>query len=110
MWRTIFDAAMRPVVIVLVQVAADVFSRLAETAIFRRPHFLFLHNPMLDVTKVQHFLIESREFRPGTEMHQHAKPVYFFGNFRLDPSERLLLRDKQVISLTPKVFEALVLL
>src|SRR5262249_47011908 len=61
-------------------------------------------------TKVQHFLIESREFRPGTEMHQHAKPVYFFGNFRLDPSERLLLRDKQVISLTPKVFEALVLL
>src|SRR6478736_5053128 len=35
---------------------------------------------------------------------------YQFGPFRLDPSERLLLRDGQVVSLTPKAFDLLVYL
>ena len=35
---------------------------------------------------------------------------YQFGPFRLDPSERLLLRDGHVVSLTPKAFDLLVYL
>jgi len=42
MWRAAVDATIRPVVIVLVQVATDAFSSLHETTIFRRPDFLFL--------------------------------------------------------------------
>jgi DNA-binding winged helix-turn-helix (wHTH) protein len=37
-------------------------------------------------------------------------PVYDFGPFRLDPAERLLVRDGQPVSLTPKVFDLLVYL
>ena len=37
-------------------------------------------------------------------------PVYEFGPFRLDPSERLLLRDGQPIALKPKAFDLLVFL
>ncbi|HYY72838.1 MAG TPA: winged helix-turn-helix domain-containing protein [Candidatus Bathyarchaeia archaeon] len=36
--------------------------------------------------------------------------MYSFGEFRLDPSERLLLRSGEPLPLTPKVFDALVLL
>ena len=36
--------------------------------------------------------------------------TYQFGPFGLDPSERLLLRDGQVVSLTPKAFDLLVYL
>jgi len=36
--------------------------------------------------------------------------TYQFGPFRLEPSERLLLRDGQVVSLTPKAFDLLVYL
>jgi DNA-binding winged helix-turn-helix (wHTH) protein len=36
--------------------------------------------------------------------------TYQFGPFRLDPSERLLLRDGHVVSLTPKAFDLLVYL
>ena len=39
-----------------------------------------------------------------------AAPVYEFGRFRLDPSERLLLRDGQPIALKPKAFDLLVFL
>src|SRR5262245_5940728 len=46
MWRAIVDATVWPVVIVLVQVATDVFSCLTETAIFRRPDCLFLQAAM----------------------------------------------------------------
>ena len=35
---------------------------------------------------------------------------YEFGPFRLVPEERLLLRNTQVIHLTPKVFDTLVAL
>ncbi|PYQ04569.1 MAG: hypothetical protein DMF82_10290, partial [Acidobacteria bacterium] len=36
--------------------------------------------------------------------------VYEFGSFRLDPAERLLLKDGQPVSLTPKAFDLLVYL
>ncbi len=39
-----------------------------------------------------------------------AKHLYEFGSFRLDPAERLLLRDNQPVPLAPKAFETLVLL
>ena len=38
------------------------------------------------------------------------KPIYEFGAFRLDPTERLLLREGQVVALTPKAFDLLVYL
>jgi DNA-binding winged helix-turn-helix (wHTH) protein/Tol biopolymer transport system component len=37
-------------------------------------------------------------------------PVYEFGPFRLNPSERLLLRDGQPVALKPKAFDLLVFL
>jgi eukaryotic-like serine/threonine-protein kinase len=36
--------------------------------------------------------------------------VYDFGSFRLDPAERLLLKDGQAVPLTPKAFDLLVYL
>jgi DNA-binding winged helix-turn-helix (wHTH) protein len=36
--------------------------------------------------------------------------IYEFGAFRLDPTERLLLREGQVVALTPKAFDLLVCL
>jgi DNA-binding winged helix-turn-helix (wHTH) protein len=38
------------------------------------------------------------------------KPIYEFGPFRLDPAERLLLREGQPVTLTPKAFDLLVYL
>lgn len=35
------------------------------------------------------------------------KPIYEFGSFRLDSAQHILLRDGQIVSLTPKVFETL---
>src|SRR5580765_1837363 len=43
-------------------------------------------------------------------MQPHTKTVYSFGNFRLDPSERLLLHNEELVPLTPKVLDALILL
>jgi Tol biopolymer transport system component/DNA-binding winged helix-turn-helix (wHTH) protein len=43
-------------------------------------------------------------------MSNPAKPVYEFGPFRLDPAERLLLRAGTPVSLTPKVFDTLLVL
>jgi Tol biopolymer transport system component/DNA-binding winged helix-turn-helix (wHTH) protein len=43
-------------------------------------------------------------------MHQPAKTIYSFGDFQLDPTDRLLLRNGEPIQLTPKVLDALVLL
>jgi DNA-binding response OmpR family regulator len=37
-------------------------------------------------------------------------PIYQFGPFRLDPAERLLLRDEHTVPLTPKAFDLLVYL
>jgi TolB-like protein/DNA-binding winged helix-turn-helix (wHTH) protein/Tfp pilus assembly protein PilF len=39
-----------------------------------------------------------------------SQHLYEFGPFRLDPSQRLLLRQGKTISLTPKAFETLVML
>lgn len=40
-------------------------------------------------------------------MNQQAKQFYDFGPFRIDLTERLLLREGQVVPLTPKVFDTL---
>src|SRR5271169_2523306 len=39
-----------------------------------------------------------------------AKAIFEFGAFRLDPTERLLLREKVPVQLPPKVFDALVVM
>lgn len=43
-------------------------------------------------------------------MDDHSQHLYEFGLFRLDPVERLLLRNGERVPLTPKVFETLVAL
>jgi DNA-binding winged helix-turn-helix (wHTH) protein/pimeloyl-ACP methyl ester carboxylesterase/class 3 adenylate cyclase len=43
-------------------------------------------------------------------MEHAGKLVYAFGPFRVDPAERLLLRDNEVIPLRPKAFDALLVL
>jgi len=43
-------------------------------------------------------------------MNSSAKHFYQFDQFRLDPAERLLLRDGQPVALTPKSFETLLTL
>jgi Tol biopolymer transport system component/DNA-binding winged helix-turn-helix (wHTH) protein len=43
-------------------------------------------------------------------MQPHSKTVYSFGDFRLDPSDRLLLCNGEPVPLTPKVLDALILL
>jgi DNA-binding winged helix-turn-helix (wHTH) protein len=43
----------------------------------------------------------------GRLMVPDAGVVYEFGRFRLDPVERLLLRDEQAVPLTPKAFDLL---
>jgi Tol biopolymer transport system component/DNA-binding winged helix-turn-helix (wHTH) protein len=43
-------------------------------------------------------------------MSQPARHLYEFGPFRLDATERLLLRDQQHVPLTPKAFETLLML
>jgi len=40
-------------------------------------------------------------------LSKESHSVYEFGPFRLDPSERLLMRDGQPVQLAPKVFETL---
>ena len=43
-------------------------------------------------------------------MSQSVKHFYLFGPFRLDPDERILLRDSERVPLTPKVFDTLIIL
>lgn len=43
-------------------------------------------------------------------MSVQTKVVFEFGSFRLNPAERLLLRDQAQIHLPPKAFDALVVL
>ena len=43
-------------------------------------------------------------------MSSKTRHLYEFGPFRLDPAERLLLRDNEPVPLTPKAFEVLVAL
>src|ERR1035438_7930393 len=44
------------------------------------------------------------------QMETFVKHAYRFGPFLLDPRERLLLHEGQVVPLTPKAFELLVFL
>ena len=43
-------------------------------------------------------------------MNQPAQHCYEFGPFRLDPAERVVRREGEVVALTPKVFETLLVL
>ena len=43
-------------------------------------------------------------------MNADAKFVYEFGPFRMDPDKQVLLRDGQLIAVTPKAFETLLVL
>jgi DNA-binding winged helix-turn-helix (wHTH) protein/tetratricopeptide (TPR) repeat protein len=43
-------------------------------------------------------------------MNADAKVVYEFGPFRMDPEKQVLLRDGQLIAVTPKAFETLLVL
>ncbi|HKP84857.1 MAG TPA: winged helix-turn-helix domain-containing protein [Blastocatellia bacterium] len=43
-------------------------------------------------------------------MSEQPKHFYEFGRFRLSVAERLLLRDREVVPLTPKVFDILLML
>lgn len=43
-------------------------------------------------------------------MATSTRQAYEFGAFRLDPAERILLRDSKPVGLTPRVFDTLVLL
>src|SRR5215469_6644382 len=49
-------------------------------------------------------------FVPGESPDWNRHEIYEFGPFRLEPAERKLLRDGGVVSLTPKVFDMLVML
>ncbi|HEX7294410.1 MAG TPA: winged helix-turn-helix domain-containing protein, partial [Pyrinomonadaceae bacterium] len=40
-------------------------------------------------------------------MSAEPRHFYEFGNFRLDPREKILLCDNKPLALTPKVFETL---
>jgi DNA-binding winged helix-turn-helix (wHTH) protein/Tol biopolymer transport system component len=44
----------------------------------------------------------------GSGSSGETRPTFTFGPFRLDPSERLLLRGGQPVALTPKAFDLLV--
>lgn len=43
-------------------------------------------------------------------MSQQIKHIYEFGSFRLDAGEQLLLRENEVVQLTPKAFDLLLVL
>lgn len=48
--------------------------------------------------------------RNSLEHIVESKRLYDFGPFRLDPAERLLMRDDQPVALTPKSFDLLLIL
>ncbi len=47
---------------------------------------------------------------PSETADRNRHEIYEFGPFRLEPAERKLLRGSEVVALTPKVFDMLVLL
>jgi pimeloyl-ACP methyl ester carboxylesterase/DNA-binding winged helix-turn-helix (wHTH) protein/class 3 adenylate cyclase len=52
----------------------------------------------------------STPFESGGSMSDKRVSSYEFGAFRLDPGERLLVRDREVVPLTPKMFDLLLVL
>jgi TolB-like protein/DNA-binding winged helix-turn-helix (wHTH) protein/Tfp pilus assembly protein PilF len=49
-------------------------------------------------------------FSVADTRNQDTRPLYEFGPYRLDPSERKLLRNNQIVELPPKAFDTLVLM
>jgi DNA-binding winged helix-turn-helix (wHTH) protein/Tol biopolymer transport system component len=47
---------------------------------------------------------------PREAVDRSSHEIYEFGPFRLEPTERTLLRGREVVTLTPKVFDLLVML
>jgi TolB-like protein/DNA-binding winged helix-turn-helix (wHTH) protein/tetratricopeptide (TPR) repeat protein len=45
-----------------------------------------------------------------TETAENKRVIYRFGRFEIDPGERLLLCDGEIVPLTPKIFDTLLLL
>ncbi len=54
-------------------------------------------------------VVRQEEAKAGRPMHAKTL-IYEFGGFRLDPSQRSLLREGEAIALTPKAFDALLFL
>jgi DNA-binding winged helix-turn-helix (wHTH) protein/TolB-like protein len=52
----------------------------------------------------------SKIFLKAVFMAQHENRSYEFGRFRLNPAERVLLREGEPVPLTPKVFDILITL
>jgi TolB-like protein/DNA-binding winged helix-turn-helix (wHTH) protein len=46
----------------------------------------------------------------GEPSNRDTRQLYEFGQYRLDPAERKLLRGNEIVTLTPKAFDTLVLL
>jgi TolB-like protein/DNA-binding winged helix-turn-helix (wHTH) protein/tetratricopeptide (TPR) repeat protein len=46
----------------------------------------------------------------GETVNRDTPQIYEFGPFRLEPAERKLLRDSEIVELTPKAFDTLLLL
>lgn len=55
-------------------------------------------------------LQNNSKFLPSAAMPLVTKPLYEFGQFRLDPGQRLLSRQGEPVSLAPKAFELLIVL
>jgi DNA-binding winged helix-turn-helix (wHTH) protein/TolB-like protein len=51
-----------------------------------------------------------KDISQSLKMRDNSQHFYEFGRFRLDPNERVLLRDQEIVYLTPKVFEILLVL
>jgi DNA-binding winged helix-turn-helix (wHTH) protein/Tol biopolymer transport system component len=49
-------------------------------------------------------------FVPSEAADRNKQEIYEFGPFRLEPAERKLLRGSEVVALTPKVFDMLMML
>lgn len=49
-------------------------------------------------------------FASSETADRNSQEIYEFGPFRLEPAERKLLRGDEVVALTPKVFDMLVML
>ena len=46
----------------------------------------------------------------GETVNRDTPQIYEFGPFRLEPAERKLLRGSEIVELTPKAFDTLLLL
>src|SRR2546427_12158128 len=61
----------------------------------------------MSLESAQEFLKDVSHEQP---MSEQVKQFYEFGRFRINSAQRLLLRDQEIVPLTPKVFDMLVTL